>query len=42
VGAAAEELGPDSVLVDNNPEALEVMRRRFAGQPVRFLDVAIE
>ncbi|MBX3727723.1 MAG: site-specific DNA-methyltransferase [Candidatus Sumerlaeia bacterium] len=42
LGAAAEELGRDSVLVDNNPEALEVMRRRFAGLPVRFCDVPVE
>jgi len=26
------------MLVDNNPEAIEVMRRRFAGQPVEFVE----
>ncbi|WP_240665889.1 site-specific DNA-methyltransferase [Agromyces sp. LHK192] len=32
-GAAAAELGRRFVLVDENPEAIEVMRRRFARRP---------
>jgi DNA modification methylase len=32
-GAAAIELGRRFLLVDSNPEAVEVMRRRFAGRP---------
>lgn len=35
-GAAAFELGRRFILVDNNPEAIAVMRRRFAGWPVEF------
>ena len=35
-GDAADRLGRDVVLVDNNPEAIEVMRRRFAGRDVRL------
>ena len=35
-GAAALELGRNFLLVDNNPEAIEVMKKRFAGQPVEF------
>jgi len=35
-GDAADRHGRDVVLVDNNPEALAVMRRRFAGRTVRF------
>ncbi|WP_371414065.1 site-specific DNA-methyltransferase [Leucobacter sp. wl10] len=35
-GAAAAELGRRFVLVDENPEAIEVMRGRFADRPVRF------
>lgn len=35
-GAAALELGRDCVLVDENPEALRVMERRFAGEDVRW------
>jgi site-specific DNA-methyltransferase (adenine-specific) len=30
-GAACHELGRRFILVDNNPEAMEVMRKRFAG-----------
>jgi len=32
-GAAAAELGRDFLLVDSNPEAIAVMRERFAGLP---------
>ncbi|MFN2145825.1 MAG: DNA-methyltransferase [Anaerolineales bacterium] len=35
-GVAALELGRNFLLVDNNPEAIEVMRTRFAGHPVEF------
>ncbi|MCW5877162.1 MAG: site-specific DNA-methyltransferase [Anaerolineales bacterium] len=35
-GAAALELGRRFLLVDSNPEAIEVMRQRFAGQDVDF------
>jgi len=35
-GAAAVELGRKFLLVDTNPEAIEVMRERFAGLPVIF------
>ncbi len=36
-GAAAAELGRRFLLVDNNPEAIHVMARRFSGQNVQFL-----
>jgi site-specific DNA-methyltransferase (adenine-specific) len=36
-GVAALELDRNFLLVDNNPEAIEVMRKRFAGQPVEFI-----
>ena len=39
-GAAALELGRHFLLVDNNPEAIEVMRARFAGEDVEFRDAA--
>ena len=35
-GAVALELERNFLLVDNNPEAIEVMKKRFAGQPVEF------
>jgi len=35
-GAAALQSGRRFVLIDDNPEAIEVMRKRFAGQAVRF------
>ncbi len=35
-GAAALEIDRNFILVDNNPEAIEVMRERFAGLPVTF------
>jgi site-specific DNA-methyltransferase (adenine-specific) len=35
-GAAALESGRRCVLIDVNPEAIEVMRRRFAGEAIRF------
>lgn len=37
-GAAALELDRKFLLVDDNPEAIEVMKKRFAGQPVEFID----
>ncbi len=39
-GAAALALGRRFLLVDDHPEAVAVMRRRFAGQEVRFSEVA--
>ncbi len=36
-GAAALELGRRFVLIDENPEALDVMRRRFESAPVRVI-----
>lgn len=36
IGAACLELGREFVLVDNNPQAIKVMRQRFKGQPVKF------
>jgi site-specific DNA-methyltransferase (adenine-specific) len=41
-GAAALELGRKFLLVDNNPEAIEVMRERFAGFPVVFEQDRVE
>jgi site-specific DNA-methyltransferase (adenine-specific) len=35
-GMAAIELGRKFLLVDNNPDAIEVMRKRFENLPVRF------
>jgi site-specific DNA-methyltransferase (adenine-specific) len=35
-GAAALECGRSFVLVDSNAEAIEVMRKRFNGQKVKF------
>ena len=35
-GDAADRHGRDVVLVDDNPEAIDVMTRRFAGRSVRF------
>ena len=35
-GEAADRNGRDAVLVDSNPEAIAVMRRRFAGRDARF------
>ena len=37
-GAAALELGRRFVLIDQNPEAIVVMTKRFAGQPVEFIE----
>jgi site-specific DNA-methyltransferase (adenine-specific) len=38
-GAAAHELGRNFILVDNNPQALEVMKQRFAKiRSVRFIN----
>jgi site-specific DNA-methyltransferase (adenine-specific) len=36
-GDAADRLGRDVVLIDSNPEAIDVMRRRFAGRDTRLL-----
>lgn len=33
LGAAALELGREFILIDNNPEAIAVMRKRFDGNP---------
>ena len=41
-GAAALELGRKFLLVDNNPEAIDVMKRRFSGLPVVFEEVQVE
>lgn len=41
-GAAALELGRKFILVDNNPIAFDVMRQRFAGQDVRFVDASAQ
>ncbi len=41
-GAAALELGRKFLLVDNNPEAIDVMKRRFSGLPVVFEEVLVE
>lgn len=35
-GDAADRLGRDVVLIDSNPEAIDVMRNRFAGRDVRL------
>jgi site-specific DNA-methyltransferase (adenine-specific) len=35
-GDAADRHGRDVVLIDSNPEAIDVMRRRFAGRNARF------
>ena len=37
-GAAALELGRQFMLMDNNPAAIRVMRKRFAAQGVEFCD----
>lgn len=37
-GEAGARLGRHVTLVDHNPEALAIMRRRFAGFPARFLE----
>jgi len=39
-GAAALELGRRFLLIDDNPEAIEVMRARFADQDVEFLSAS--
>jgi site-specific DNA-methyltransferase (adenine-specific) len=39
-GAAAMELGRRFLLVDNNKEAIEVMKDRFRGKKVEFMDQA--
>lgn len=37
-GAAALALGRRFLLIDSNPEAISVMQKRFANQPVTYLD----
>ncbi len=37
-GEAAARLGRDCILVDSNPEAIEVMRSRFAPYPTRWAE----
>ncbi|MCL4368299.1 MAG: site-specific DNA-methyltransferase, partial [Actinobacteria bacterium] len=37
-GEAAVEHGRDCILVDNNPEALAVMERRFTASDVAWID----
>jgi len=37
-GAACLELGRKFILVDNNPEALEVMAKRFEGEKKHSMD----
>ncbi len=39
-GAACLALGRRFMLVDNNPQAIEVMKKRFAGEKVVFHDLA--
>ena len=39
-GAVARQLGRRFVLVDNNPEAIEVMRRRLQGSGTEWIDEA--
>ena len=36
LGASAQALGRDCILIDSNPQAIEVMRQRFAGQAVNW------
>lgn len=36
-GDAADRHGRDVTLIDSNPEAIRVMRRRFAGRPAEFV-----
>jgi site-specific DNA-methyltransferase (adenine-specific) len=40
-GDAADRHGRDVVLVDDNPEAIDVMTRRFAGRSARFRRLAV-
>lgn len=42
LGAVARQMGRRSVMVDSNPEAIEVMRSRFAGSPTKYLDACGE
>jgi site-specific DNA-methyltransferase (adenine-specific) len=37
-GAAAAELGRHFILVDSHPDAIAIMRRRFEGLDVEYLD----
>jgi site-specific DNA-methyltransferase (adenine-specific) len=39
-GAVALELGRRFLLVDNNKEAIDVMKARFANQPVEFIEMS--
>ena len=38
-GAVAHDLGRRFVLVDDNPVAIDIMRRRLDGVDVRFVDI---
>ncbi len=38
-GAACLELGRQFILVDNNPQSIEVMRARFAGHEIDWLEI---
>ena len=38
LGAVARQMGRRSVMVDSNPEAIDVMRRRFEGTATVYLD----
>jgi site-specific DNA-methyltransferase (adenine-specific) len=35
-GAAASELGRNFILIDQNPEAIQVMKERFSSLPVSY------
>lgn len=41
-GAACLETGRSFILMDNNPQAMEVMRSRFQGQGIEWHDCALE
>jgi hypothetical protein len=34
---ACLEFGRNFILVDNNPQSIEIMRKRFAGQPIEWI-----
>ena len=36
LGESAHALGRNAILVDSNPDAIAVMRRRFSGLPVEW------
>jgi site-specific DNA-methyltransferase (adenine-specific) len=41
-GVAAMELGRRFLLIDNNPEAIQVMKDRFSEKKVEFLEKRVE